>query len=37
MVKFTLLYFDDCSSWQTADGHLRALAEEIGYTIEVAQ
>ena len=34
MVKVTLLYFDDCPSWQTADGHLRALAEEIGYTIE---
>ncbi len=34
MVKVTLLYFDDCPSWQTADGRLRALADEIGYTIE---
>jgi len=34
IVKVTLLYFDDCPSWQTADGHLRALADELGYTIE---
>jgi len=34
MVKVTLLYFDDCPSWQTADGHLRALADEVGYTAQ---
>jgi len=34
MVKVTLLYFDDCPSWQTADGHLRTLADELGYAIE---
>ena len=33
-VKVTLLYFDDCPSWQTADQHLHALAEEIGFTIQ---
>lgn len=32
MVKVTLLYFEDCPSWQTADGRLHLLAEEIGYT-----
>lgn len=25
----TLLYFDDCPSWQTTDQHLRQLAEEL--------
>ncbi len=34
IVKVTLLYFEDCPSWQTADGHLSALADEIGYTVE---
>lgn len=34
MVKVTLLYFDDCPSWQTADGHLSALADEVGYTAQ---
>lgn len=34
MVKVTLLYFEDCPSWQTADGHLQSLAEEIGYTAQ---
>ena len=33
-VNVTLLYFDDCPSWQTADQHLRALAEEMDFTIE---
>ena len=33
-MNVTLLYFDDCPSWQTADQHLRALAEEMGFTIE---
>ncbi len=33
-MNVTLLYFDDCPSWQTADQHLRALAEEMDLTIE---
>lgn len=33
-MNVTLLYFDDCPSWQTADQHLRALAAEMGFTIE---
>ena len=34
MVKVTLLYFDDCPSWQTADCHLHSLADEIGYSAQ---
>lgn len=34
MVKVRLLYFEDCPSWQTADGHLHSLADEIGYTAQ---
>lgn len=34
LVKVTMLYFDDCPSWQIADSHLRLLAEEIDYSIE---
>ena len=33
-MNVTLLYFDDCPSWQTADQHLRALADELSFTIE---
>ncbi|MGH1506400.1 MAG: hypothetical protein ACRBI6_22810 [Acidimicrobiales bacterium] len=33
-MNVTLLYFDDCPSWQTADQHLCALAEEMDFTIE---
>ena len=29
----TLLYFDDCPSWQTADARLRRLASELDLTI----
>lgn len=28
-MEITLLYFDDCPSWQEADAHLRQLADEI--------
>ncbi len=27
-MEITLLYFDDCPSWRTAEGHLAALAAE---------
>lgn len=30
MTEVTLLYFDGCPSWQTADVRLRALADELG-------
>lgn len=33
-MNVTLLYFDDCPSWLTADQYLRALADEMGFTIE---
>ena len=33
-MNVTLLYFDDCPSWQTADPHLRALADELSFAIE---
>ena len=29
----TLLYFDGCPSWQTADERLSALADEVGFTL----
>ena len=34
MVKVTRLYFDDWPRWQTADGHLCALADEVGSTAQ---
>lgn len=33
MPDVTLLYFDDCPSWQTADQRLRELADELGFAI----
>ncbi len=33
-MNVTLLYFDDCPSWQVADGYLRTLAGELGFTLE---
>ena len=38
----TLLYFDGCPSWQTADRRLRELADELGFdlayrTVETAE
>lgn len=29
----TILYFDGCPSWQTADARLRALAAELAFTV----
>lgn len=29
----TLLYFDGCPSWQTADARLRELAREMDFTV----
>lgn len=29
----TLLYFDGCPSWQTADERLSALADELGFSV----
>ena len=37
MVKVTLLHFEDCPSWQSADQHLRALADEIEFTIDCVE
>jgi hypothetical protein len=33
-VHVTLLYFDGCPNWTTADVRLRALGNELGITIE---
>lgn len=33
-MNLTLLYFEGWPSWKTADRHLRALADDIGFTIE---
>lgn len=33
MTEVTLLYFDGCPSWQTADERLRALAGEFGFDL----
>lgn len=33
MPNVTLLYFDGCPSWQTADQRLRSLADELGFDI----
>lgn len=33
-MKVTLLYFDDCPSWQTTDQHLRRLADELDLEID---
>lgn len=30
----TLLYFDDCPSWQVTDQRLRALEAELGFTVD---
>lgn len=30
----TVLYFDGCPNWRTADARLRALADECGLTID---
>lgn len=30
----TLLYFDDCPSWETTDERLRALADEFGFELD---
>ncbi len=32
-MEVTLLYFDDCPSWQTADQNLRAIATDDDFTI----
>jgi len=32
-MKVTLLYFDDCPSWRTADQHLRSLQPEFGFEL----
>jgi hypothetical protein len=33
----TLLYFDSCPHWQTADERLRRLADELGFRITYRQ
>ncbi len=33
MTDVTLLYFDDCPSWRTADELLRSLSDELGFTV----
>lgn len=33
MTDVTVLYFDGCPHWQTADQRLRALANELGFTL----
>lgn len=33
-MNVTLLHFDGCPSWQTADERLRVLADELGFTID---
>jgi hypothetical protein len=33
VTEVTLLYFDGCPSWQTTDGHLRELADELDFTL----
>jgi len=32
-VDVTLLYFEGCPSWQTADARLAELADELGFTV----
>ena len=32
-MEVTLLYFDGCPNWQTADKRLAALADELGVTV----
>ncbi len=32
-MELTLLYFDDCPSWQVADQHLRVLAADGGHVV----
>ncbi len=32
-MNVTLLYFDDCPSWHTADRHLRTLEVELGFAL----
>lgn len=34
MTTVTLLYFDDCPSWRTADERLRSLQAELDFTLE---
>lgn len=34
MPEVTLLYFDGCPSWQTADQRLRSLADELAFTLD---
>lgn len=33
-MQVTLLYFDDCPSWQTTEARLRGLADDFDLTIE---
>lgn len=33
MADVTLLYFDGCPSWRTADERLQALANELGFVV----
>lgn len=33
MADVTLLYFDGCPSWRTADARLRSLAGELGFAL----
>lgn len=34
MVRVSLLYFDGCPHWETADRRLRALADEFDFTLD---
>jgi hypothetical protein len=34
MPEVTLLYFDGCPNWQDTDRHLRALRDEVGFTLQ---
>jgi hypothetical protein len=34
MRQVTLLYFEDCPSWQQVDEHLRALQDELHVSVE---
>lgn len=33
-MNVTLLYFDGCPNWETADEHLRSLEPEVGFALE---
>lgn len=34
MPEVTLLYFDGCPNWRTADERLRGLQEELGFSLD---